>query len=85
MALKKVVSFKGYDAEYHRITEAREAYGSSKVDVEVALYKDAATREADAENVLTRTQYRLNIVDQTRESLYAALKELEEFTESEDC
>ena len=84
MALKKTVSFKGYDAEYHRITEARESYNGNKVDVEVALYKDAATRKTDVENILTRQQYRLNAVDQTRESLYTALKELDDFSGAED-
>jgi len=85
MALKKVVSFAGFSPEYHKIIEERELVIPDQTEIIVAVYKDAAARAADINNVVTRKRYRLDGVDYTRDSLYAALKELDEFSGAEDC
>lgn len=71
MALKKVINYKGYTAEYWRVIRYRVSVGKQQAMIHWALYKDKETRDADADSYLKTIQQPLgdtfiNIVKQAK-------------------
>ena len=54
MALKKITTYKGYDAEYWRIIGIHILPDKNRVQVRWALYKDKETRDANYKNYIKR-------------------------------
>jgi hypothetical protein len=82
MALQLDEEYKGFVANYHRITDVRVDYKTSTTNVELSLYKDKAERDEDSNNVLTKSRLRIpklvpiGSTDDLRAELYAEIKDL---------
>ena len=79
MAIKKETMFKGVIAEYHRIFTVYSSADSNSTYVQVALYKDRATRQTNPNNYLELYAVTIPAVDLTRKDIYTHLMTLDRF------
>jgi hypothetical protein len=93
MALIKEIIYKDIICNYHKITRIdAEFYGNTpnsntytKMDVEVALFKDSTQRDSNCEHSLRTKQYHFlqsapkSPASEKIDSVYKALKKLPEF------
>jgi hypothetical protein len=98
MALLKEVEYKGITCNYHKIVQIDVEFGNStpnsdtytKMDVTVALFKDATQRDDNVENCLRLKQYHFlksvhpSPANEKIDQVYKALKKLTEFDGAED-
>ena len=84
MALKLLTKHAGVDANYWRILKYEAVIDAGTTLVTVGLYASADIRGDGAGFILERHTYRIDGVDLARAEMYAALKALPEFTDSED-
>lgn len=75
MALKKTQSYKGYTADYWRVTRVSCEYAHNQTQVIMALYKDKATRDADPDAVLLTQGKTFGGIIENRADAYAKVKE----------
>jgi hypothetical protein len=99
MALIKEITYKGIVCNYHKIVRVNaEFYGNApnsntytRMDVEVALFKDAAQRDTDCEHSLRVKQYHFlqsapkSPASEKIDKVYTALKKLPEFDGAVDA
>ena len=99
MALIKEIVFKGITCNYHKIVRINVEFYSNvpnsdaytKMDVEVALFKDVAQRDDNAEHYLRIKQYHFlksalkSPASEKIDKVYAALKKLDEFDGAVDA
>ena len=98
MALRKEVTYKGLTCTYHKVVgtyaefynSAPNADSYTKIDVMVALYKDAEHRDAEVEHYLRVKGYHFLAsqphapANEKVARIYRALKRLPEFDGAED-
>lgn len=98
MALKKEVDFKGIVCKYHKVWSMSGEFGTESpnsgdytvIQVKVALYKDAVTRELSVENFLRLKEYHFTHGKPSAPNhaeiadVYDSLKDSAEFNGSED-
>jgi hypothetical protein len=83
MALKlPIENPQGYSPEYHRITAV--SFRDGEAIVAINTYKDAAARQANKAPVASCSVRVAVSGNASRDELYAALKELPQFTGAED-
>jgi len=81
MALQLAEDYKGYVANYWRIISTTLDYNANQTRVELGLYKDAATREANPRMFVKKERHVLTglypeqSADDLRGDLYAAIKD----------
>ena len=59
MAITKIKSIKGYNAEYWRISQLNSNFDRSDAVITLSLYKDKATRDLDSNATVDSLQYDL--------------------------
>jgi len=87
MALQLDEAFKGHTNNYWKIIGVEADHRQEKVKVQVALYKDAATRTADVMNFVKDERHTFDLtpgVDKDRADLYGDLKTLDKFSTAQD-
>lgn len=75
MSLKKSTLYKGVTAEYWKIIHIDTHYLGDVTTVQVALYKDEATRRNNPEDYLSIHIVLMQGSDLTRQQIYTALKQ----------
>lgn len=85
MALKLLITYKGIEADYWKIYKIESDILGDLTIARLSLYKDAATRQEDIENVINTRGFELKGVDYTRTDIYTKMKETEEWAKAEDC
>lgn len=73
----------GHTASYHRITSI--VIDGDNIRLEVASYKDEAARDADKAPSSSASYRVARSADMTMAGFYSKLKELPEFSGSQDC
>ena len=84
MALILDTPFNGFTASYWKITKTVEDAFINETYVEMSLYKDQATREANIKTSLTYTTFRFPAVDLTRADIYGLIKKLDDWKDAKD-
>lgn len=74
MALELEEDYKGMTCKYWKIIVNEEDYKTGKTKSIMGLYVDAAQRETGVANFLKREVKTFDVVDQTREQVYALWK-----------
>jgi len=75
MALELEQSYKGYTANYWRITRLSPNYERNETQVILTLYKDATTRKTDSDAVLLTQGKTYNEIIENRDDAYVKVKE----------
>lgn len=81
MALQLTENYKGFEANYWKIIGSRINFNGTHARIEVALYKDKETRDADPLNYVKKENYVLgglflSSATDIRADMYVALKDL---------
>jgi hypothetical protein len=83
VALKLVVNFKGYSAEYWKILHCDSNWAENKTKLVLALYKDKVARDANLKNFLDMKSMNFDQALE-REEAYAEIKKQDLFKTAED-
>lgn len=83
MALNKTKNVNGFDCGYWKIVNQRVSYVRQTTRIDIALYKDEATRNADVNShVLVESITKPSVI-QHRDDAYTAIKESQPATEAD--
>lgn len=86
MALKKLVLYKGVEAEYHKILRMFVDTQSNNTIITIGIYKDKDTRNSDWNNFLGEpSSLVLEGADYSRSGAYTKLKTLPEYEGATDA